>query len=95
MSVPARDRQARRRIRIGIALNMLEPPAIVVTLGLTLGLRTIPLTCEQAWQTFGVWVVPALFVAAAGEALWLGVGQAKDRSIEATDSDGTDRSPPA
>ena len=87
VSVPVRDRSAKRRMRVGVALNLLEPPAIVLTLGLTLGFRTIPLTGEQAWLTFGVWVVPTLFVAAAGEALWLGVGQTENSSLGEADAD--------
>ena len=95
VSLPVHDRRAKRRVRIGVALNMLEPPAIVVTLGLTLGFETIPLTSGQAWQTFGIWVIPALLVAAAGEALWLGVGQSVDESMDPADSNAADPSPPA
>ena len=64
-AVPVRGQGDKRRIRVGVALNMLEPPAIVLSLGLSLGLRTIPLTPGQAWETFAVWVVPALFAADA------------------------------
>ena len=74
VSLPVRDRKAKMLVRLGVGLNMLEPPAIVITLGLCLGLQTLPLTWAQAWQTFAIWVVPALFVAAGGEALWIGVG---------------------
>lgn len=61
-----------RRVRIGVALNLLEPPAIALAIGLSLGLRTVPLSEWDAWCTFAIWVVPATLVAACGEALWLG-----------------------
>ena len=63
------------RLKLGMALNLLEPPAIVVTLGLCLGWQTIPLSPIAAWETFAVWVVPAMFAAACGEALWLGAAR--------------------
>ena len=63
------------RVRIGVALNLLEPPAIMLTVGLSLGHRAIPLNAVQVWETFLLWVIPATFLAAAGEALWLGVSQ--------------------
>ncbi len=75
VSLSGRDPRARRRIRVGIALNMLEPPAIVVTLGLCLGQRTAPISWLQAWQTYAIVVVPAMLLAAGGEALWLGAGR--------------------
>ncbi len=67
-------RRARRRIIVGTALNMLEPPAIVLTLGLAVGQRTASLAPAVVWTTFGLWILPALLVAAGGEALWLGAG---------------------
>ena len=60
------------RARLGIALNMLEPPAIVLAIGLSLGQRPLGLSDEQAWLTFAVWGLPMLLLAAGGEALWLG-----------------------
>ena len=54
-------------------LNLLEPPAIALALGLAIGRSAIPLSSTQAWGVFLTWVVPAMLVAAGGEALWLGV----------------------
>ena len=65
----------RRRARLGIALNLLEPPAIMLAIGLSLSQRAIPLSPTQVWETFAVWVIPALLLAAGGEALWLGPGR--------------------
>ena len=67
------DLKARRRMWIGVTLNLLEVPAIVVAIGLSIGLRTVPLDSGAVWDAFGVLVLPALVLAAAGEALWLGV----------------------
>jgi len=62
---------------VGVALNMFEPPAIVVAIGLCLGQRAmfVGVTARQAWDSFAIWVVPMLLVAAAGEALWLDSGR--------------------
>ncbi len=67
------DASGRRRFGIGIMLNLLEPPAIVLTLGLSLGQTSVELPALTAWKTFAVVAVPLLALAAAGEALWLGV----------------------
>ncbi len=77
-----RDAGTRRSVWIGMGLNLLEPPAIVVTLGLSLGQQTIPLSLGQAWGTFVVWVVPTLLIAAGGEALWMGAGKSDRRAID-------------
>jgi hypothetical protein len=61
------------RMRVGVGLNLLEPPAIVVALGLAIGRSAIPLSDLGAWGGFVTWVIPAMLVAAGGEALWLGV----------------------
>ena len=71
---PASGSMHKRRARLGIALNLLEPPAIMLTMGLSLGCVAVPLTPADVWATFAVWVIPALLLAAAGEALWLGAG---------------------
>ncbi len=60
------------RMLVGFALNMLEPPAIIFTVGLSVGLHRLPQGTEQAWQAFFEWTVPALAFAAAGESLWIG-----------------------
>ncbi|MFQ5590676.1 MAG: hypothetical protein ACE5HE_05915 [Phycisphaerae bacterium] len=69
---PHGARRAGWRTRLGIALNLLELPAIVVALGLAMDRAALPLSTELVWETFIVWVLPTLLVAAAGEALWLG-----------------------
>ena len=68
---PAQDRRLLQRIRVGVALNLLEPPAIVLTCGLCLG-RPMLGSAQEAWETFALWVVPATALAAGGEAIWLG-----------------------
>ena len=82
----------KRRVRIGIALNLLEPPAIILTIGLSLARQPMPLSPGQVWETFIVWVVPATLLAAGGEALWLGATQhapLRDGSAQAEQA-GTD-----
>ncbi|UCC30554.1 MAG: hypothetical protein JSU86_20440 [Phycisphaerales bacterium] len=69
---PKYSARVRRRIRVGIVLNLLEPPAIMLTIGLSLARQPLPLSPGQVWETFLVWVVPATLLAAGGEALWLG-----------------------
>jgi len=83
--------QVRWRLRIGLTLNMLEPPAIVVAVGLSFARGSQKIPAGAAWETFAVVVMPALLIAAAGEALWLGVttpapaaanGEAKESTWE-------------
>jgi hypothetical protein len=71
---PAFDAAAgtRWRIRLGVALNLLEPPAIVAAIGLSIGQQLVVASVGQIWLTFCVWVLPLLLIAAAGEGLWLG-----------------------
>lgn len=69
---PECSARVRRRIRIGIVLNLLEPPAIMLTIGLSLARQPVPLSPGQVWETFLVWIVPATLLAAGGEALWIG-----------------------
>ncbi len=83
---------SRWRVRIGLALNMLEPPAILVAVGLSMARGSLKVTTEQAWLAFAVFVLPALQFAAAGEALWLGVTNyrpAIGNSVEQTPTPGT------
>ena len=61
------------RMRLGMALNMLELPAIMLTGGLALQRVALSLSNLEVWSTFLLWILPATLVAAAGEALWLGV----------------------
>ncbi len=70
---PVRHPSQIRRIRLGVLMNLLEPPAIALTVGLALTRSAVPLTAVQTWSTFLFWVVPATMIAAAGEATWLGV----------------------
>lgn len=78
------DVRARRCIRIGVLLNLLEPPAIILTIGLSLSRAAVPLPAPQVWETFALWVVPPTLLAAAGEALWMGAmqGAHKDACME-------------
>ncbi len=74
-------RAVRSRVAIGVALNMLEPPAIAIVLGLAIGQQAIPVASTHAWALYLTYVVPALFVAAGGEALWLGEARSADRTL--------------
>ncbi len=69
------SRRIRRAIRIGLLMNLLEPPAIVAALGLSLNRQASQLSDLEAWTAFGVWVAPAMLLAAGGEALWIGAGR--------------------
>ena len=73
---------------IGVALNLLEPPAIVLVIGLSLGRTAAPLPAGVAWEMFVVWAVPLLLAAAAGEALWLGSGPTNVHRSEGGSIDG-------
>jgi hypothetical protein len=64
-----------RRVRIGLALNMLEPPAILYAVTLSISRWLVPLPSEAVWRSYLIWVVPAMLIAAGGEALWLGAGR--------------------
>ena len=79
-------------VRLGVAMNMLEPPAIVLAIGLSLAQRPLGLSDEQAWWTFGVWGAPMLLLAAGGEALWLGWLHPR-RYADATETDQTNIPP--
>jgi len=74
--------ERRRMIRIGLALNCLEPLAIMLTIGLCLGWASVPLESVDVWGTFGLWVVPLSFLAAGGEALWIGASPASPLTRE-------------
>lgn len=66
---------------LGVALNLLEIPAIALSAGLCLAQGALwpVLTWAGAWRLFGCFVLPALAIAAAGEALWMGVGRRSHR----------------
>ncbi len=75
------DRQApdapRHPVRetIGLALNLLEVPAIMIAAGLSLaqGALSATLGLAEAALAFVAVALPLLIVSAAGEALWMGV----------------------
>jgi hypothetical protein len=58
----------------GMILSMLEIPAILLGLGLSLGQLAAPnhLDAAQVWRIFGTILLPTLAVAALGEAVMLG-----------------------
>lgn len=58
---------------LGMLLNMLEPPAILIVMGMSLGQSWIPLPPDTIWRVFLTWVLPLLLLAAGGEATWIGV----------------------
>jgi hypothetical protein len=71
----ARSRAGRWIAGSGFALNLLEPPAVMISAGLGLGQRAwaAGLDFGTAWIVFAVVAWPMLLAAAAGEALWMGV----------------------
>ncbi len=86
------DRRTQRLITLGVALNLLEIVAIIVSLGLTIGATDLQIPSDQIWRVFRVLVVPTLLVAAAGEALWIGATVARPTSSGkpgSTDADET------
>lgn len=60
------------RMVVGLSLNLLEPPAILAAIGLTLGQSLVSMDSGEAWRAFAVVVAPLLLAAACGEALWIG-----------------------
>ncbi len=78
----------RRRVHWGMMLNMLEPPAIIITLGLCLSQRAVGahVNTLDVWAAFSVCVLPLLAIAAGGESLWIGCFQTP-RSKDAISSD--------
>ncbi|MEK6676814.1 MAG: hypothetical protein AABZ47_14315 [Planctomycetota bacterium] len=72
--------ESKRRVRIGVALNLLEPPAILLAIGLCLGRSVHALSEYTCWSVFGIWIAPLLLISAFGEALWIGEGLAPSRS---------------
>ncbi len=61
-------------VQIGLVLNLLEIPAIVITIGLSMGQLATPrdLSPDMIWSVFAVCIMPMLFIAASGESLWIG-----------------------
>jgi len=66
--------------RIGLWLNLLEPPAIALAIGLSLARSSAgPFAAPgPAWNAFVAYILPLLILAAAGEALWLGYAGNRD-----------------
>lgn len=64
---------ADRYVVIGLLLNLLEVPAIIITLGLAMSRCAVPslLLPGEVWCVFAAWVIPLLAIAACGEALWI------------------------
>jgi len=67
------DESVAGRVRWGMALNMLEPPAIALTIGMAMAREPLHLPEVQLWKTFGLLVAPLMLAAACGESLWMGV----------------------
>ena len=65
-------RHHRTLVTIGMALNLLEVPAVMLSAGLSLGQAlSSSLALADALTAFAWFVLPLLLVGAAGEALWM------------------------
>ncbi len=66
-------------VRVGFGLNMLELPAIALSVSVAVGQSFFGsvVGAGQSWSIFAMCVVPLLVLAAAGESLWLGAGLGK------------------
>lgn len=83
LTVPVEDQEGTdmqsRRDRvltgIGLVLNLIEVPALMLTTGLALsqGALSASLDLKAAMTVFAVVTLPMLVVSAAGEALWMAV----------------------
>ena len=78
---PEGELSGRQRVAVGvgITLNLLEPPAILLAAGLSLGQGAVVdrLGLTTALQLYGGIGLPMLMIAAGGEALWLGVSEVR------------------
>jgi hypothetical protein len=88
----------RRLALIGIALNLLEPPAILVSVGLGLAQVAAGGTPDlrSASVVFAGVVLPLLLLSAGGEALWMGiyrVGAGRVGSADRSEEDEATREP--
>lgn len=81
-------RSIRRTTHIGLALNLLEPPAIMLTVGMALARWATPLTPQEIWWTFAIWIVPMSLLAAGGEALWIGSNLNRSSNDDGRSADG-------
>jgi len=90
-------RYAGWRWNVGMALNLLELPALAATAGLCLaqGALTATVAPHAAYHTFLEVILPMLAVAACGEALWIGSLTRPGAGSEAgTQPSGPDPRPP-
>jgi len=81
-----------RRMTVGLALNLLEPPAIALTIGLALGRVPRALNGTEVWTVFVLVVAPAMLAAACGESLWMGVTPGFDAPARGNSRSDEDRS---
>jgi len=73
---------------LGLCLNLLEPLAIALTLGLALGRVPRGLTGAEVWSVFAIVIAPLMLAAACGESLWMGLTPGfTDRLASASPSD--------
>jgi hypothetical protein len=65
---------------------MLEPPAILISAGLSLAQGAMPadLSTTAVWSTFAHIVLPLLALAAAGEATWMSIWPPLRRATDRT-----------
>lgn len=81
LAAAVQDEETRRTGRrraltaVGLALNVLEVPAIMLSAGLSLaqGAMSSTLDLSTALEVFALFAFPLLVVGAAGEALWMTV----------------------
>lgn len=88
---------------VGIVLNLLEPPAILLAASLAVARPWVELSSAAIWQTYLLLAVPLLMLAAYGEAMWLGAvldveaissrpdALGDDEDVDASDSSSTRR----
>ncbi len=76
---PEQTDRGMRRVRVGFVLNMLELPAIGLSVAVGVGQSFFGsvVSSGQSWSIFAICVVPLLVLAAAGESLWIGAGPGK------------------
>lgn len=82
--VPLSGRRAGLVVQFGVLLNLLEPPAILIGAGLSLGRYWMDVSSATAWSVYLTAAVPLLLLAAGGEALWLGACRVKPLETELT-----------
>lgn len=73
---------------MGLMLNLLEPPAIVLTLALALAWGSVPLSAAEVWGIHVAVVLPLLALAAIGEGLWMEAMKIRLRENDSESSQG-------